>query len=52
MTLNPNATLNQTQWKRVLVTSDDVPDLLEGVSLSVDTAAGVVYLFGGRLLGT
>ena len=52
MNLNPNATLNQTKWKRVLVMSDSIPDLLEGVSLAVDTAGGFVYLFGGRLLGT
>ena len=52
MNLTPNATLDQTQWKRVVILSDVVPDLLEGVSLAVDMAGGVVYLFGGRLLGT
>ena len=52
MNLTPNATLNQTQWKRVVILSDVVPDLLEGVSLTVDMAREVVYLFGGRLLGT
>ena len=49
MNINPNATLNQTEWKRVLV-SGESPRLLEGVSLAFDANGGFVYLFGGRLL--
>ena len=41
---------NSTSWKRVEVVGGDFPSGREGAFVAVDTAGGIVYLIGGRMI--